>query len=133
MNRVNRLLFCFSLLLLVVVSLTAIEVRHVSADNKVLSVTSSNGTCLSTDNNSVSNTSFAGFDKSSDVIKKMPVKKVKVRFRAMYCVFQLAQVVRSEHFIFFEDKKLLVSEDNFLHDRFAYLFNLRGPPHSSAC
>ncbi|MCF8451037.1 MAG: hypothetical protein K9G49_14285 [Taibaiella sp.] len=130
MNKVHRLLFCFSLLLLVVVSLAAIEVRHVSADNKVLSVTSSVGNSSLTGNNSVNNTSFAGFDRSSEVIKKMPVKKVKVRFRAMYCVFQLAQVIRCEHFIFFEDKKLLVSKENFLHDRFAYLFNLRGPPAS---
>jgi hypothetical protein len=126
----HGLLCSFSLLLIVVVSFAATEIGHKQTCNKTQCFTSVNCINSSKDNAAVNNASFSCFYKTTLVFKRLPTKKIKVRFRAMYCYFQVSQPLNAKKYLFDCPQKIVVYKDYFLHDRFAYLFNLRGPPAS---
>lgn len=129
----HTLLRCFSILLIVVVSFTAIGFGRYTTTNKMQCVTCAGLQNSSTDNVAVNNTSFDGFELVSTAFRQLSHKKSKVRFRAMYCFFELSEQVNVNNTFFDVQQKLLGSANDFLCNSFVYLFNLRGPPHSSEC
>lgn len=124
------LLYFFSLLLIVVAFFAAIEVGHIQACNTTQCFTSVNCINSSKDDATITNTSLSGYENSTPVFKRLSIKKNKVRFRAMYCFFEVSELLKVKNGSFDCPQKIVVYKNYFLHDRFAYLFNLRGPPTS---
>ncbi len=59
-------------------------------------------------------------------------KKLKVRYRAMYCNLRLSPKVAIKRILVVSACTVFSGPGDFLHDRFAYSFTLRGPPTATA-
>lgn len=103
---------------------------------RVQNVRSSDLPVLSTASTNISNQSSPNileYNKQKSFTYKTKVKKkIKVRYRAMYCYLRLSPNVATKRVIAVAACTVFSCPDDFLHEQFAYSFTLRGPPAVAA-